>query len=578
MAAVALPFFIFLASCSSRSEGSSLVTRLELVDSMVASGSAQDAMKELKRLEKKAYSSYERLGIYRRYVHLGEAERAEKYMLKSLRKLQGNPELSAVYSNFLLHDNRLDEALEFSECLSSTEYSGIYAECVLRKALSEGMPEESFYGERFIDIYNQAWRTSREPRWLVNSASLLMMRGDSHGARSLYPGRASSEKDILFWGTVFYDSASYAESEAILQNGVSLESRALLCDSLFLLDFEDECHAVRTEILDAVMNSGSAEDGSAVPGGISVLPLFYVNSALYEKRGENVQAEFLLAGDAVNEFPLYEPALALYAECALETLGRPGEDKVYSLIRKAGLKTLGMERNDMRPAVLIQDARNRIRLAIEAVHDPEIIVLNERLEDMLDKDSEKLQRTSRVWKLLERNQTGPAEYPEEIVRYCVLTLLQNDAHEDAGELFRNYILQKYGADFVWAENPGRMRLWECECAAWFSALGGDSSSCLRLYSYIAETYGKSDAVVRALVNLGAVYSAVGNISEALLCLNKASGLSLNAAQKAEILYRLAELQSGTGDDRSAIRSLQYALSLNENHNKARVLLKKIRAK
>mgnify|MGYP002734756465 FL=1 len=126
---------VLVCSCSSHSEGSSFTSALDSVDAAVSQNSVEDALKSLKKLEKKAYASYEFLGIAKRYFFLGEAKLAERVLKKSLKKNPKNPELSAVYANFLLRKNRLEEAFQISLCLKDSRYSSIYAECVLKKAL-----------------------------------------------------------------------------------------------------------------------------------------------------------------------------------------------------------------------------------------------------------------------------------------------------------------------------------------------------------------------------------------------------------------------------------------------------------
>ena len=110
---------VLVCSCSSHSEGSSFISVLDSVDAAVSQNSAEDALKSLKKLEKKAYASYEYLGIVKRYFFLGETKSAERVLKKSLKRNPKNPELSAVYANFLLRENRLEEA--FQICFQKKE-------------------------------------------------------------------------------------------------------------------------------------------------------------------------------------------------------------------------------------------------------------------------------------------------------------------------------------------------------------------------------------------------------------------------------------------------------------------------
>jgi Tfp pilus assembly protein PilF len=71
----------------------------------------QAALKELKKTEKRAYDSWAYIGIYKRYMTIGEAAAAEKLLKKALKKNGTNQELLAVYTNFLLRADRQEEAV-----------------------------------------------------------------------------------------------------------------------------------------------------------------------------------------------------------------------------------------------------------------------------------------------------------------------------------------------------------------------------------------------------------------------------------------------------------------------------------
>ena len=234
MAGVIFALLLCFVSCSSHSEGSSFTSRLDAIDVFISQNSPESAIKALKKLEKKAYSSYERLGIYKRYILLGEKKVAEKVLVKGLKKLSGNPELSAVYGNFLLREGRLEEAFSVSQCLENSDYSSIYAECVLRKALvsldskgevleeafspikkkskrkmkaSEFLPAKTpeeiklvFCSDKFVPIYIGAYKGSGDSRWIYNAASVLMRTGDYRAAAELYPQKIGK----AFSGALFF--------------------------------------------------------------------------------------------------------------------------------------------------------------------------------------------------------------------------------------------------------------------------------------------------------------------------------------------------------------------------------------
>ena len=75
----------------------------------------QSALKELKKAEKRAYDSWSYIGIYKRYINIGDSLRAEKLLKKALKKNADNEELLALYSMFLMREGRLGECQKVAE-------------------------------------------------------------------------------------------------------------------------------------------------------------------------------------------------------------------------------------------------------------------------------------------------------------------------------------------------------------------------------------------------------------------------------------------------------------------------------
>ena len=136
------------------------------------------------------------------------------------------------------------------------------------------------------------------------------------------------------------------------------------------------------------------------------------------------------------------------------------------------------------------------------------------------------------------------------------------------------------------EDMKKMSLWECEVAAYFAAERQDYNLARSYYEYILENYsrripvtntaGQDDALTFSYINMANVYAGYNKIPQALEMLNKASARVSENLLKSEILYRIAEECLYMGNERDALRSLQYAISLNPSHNKARLMLKILR--
>ena len=67
------------SGCSSRAEQKSLTSQFDVIDALIMQNQMQSALKELKKTEKRAYDSWSYIGIYKRYMMLGESGPAESF-------------------------------------------------------------------------------------------------------------------------------------------------------------------------------------------------------------------------------------------------------------------------------------------------------------------------------------------------------------------------------------------------------------------------------------------------------------------------------------------------------------------
>ena len=609
-------------SCSSRTEGLSFTASLDASDDLIAQGLSKDALKLLKKLERRATTVYEWLGLFKRYSALGEDKRCEKVLKRSLKKFPQDQQVSAVYADFLLRQGRVDEAFSIALCLEEGQWSSIYAECVLRKALvaadrteskAEVLQEafapaskrkrkqkespvertreekdaalsEIFCDEAFAPIYESAYKGSKDVAWIFNAASIFMKTGDYEQAMLLYPKSISSARESLFWGGVFFDAGHFAESLEALQASYLLASlgsgkdRALANQILCL---EADCYYV----LGDEASSEQLRSEMILQGG-SLPPLVYMNSAMFAKRQGDIEGQFANIDALVRQFPQYVPGLAALGEFALDEMKRPQEDEIEQRLRGAGLKTLRMERNDQLPSQTVESVIELIDEQLDEGNKEELLVLKDCLETQRAKLEGQERNVSDIWALIEQNFSSYSVYPSVLAHHCIYALLDAGFTEDAKALFTNCLKAKH-PDFSIAANPEQFELWEIELAAWFACRDEDFQSALTLYTFIATRYAsqaqfaslspQSSVIVNAFVNLSVLYASTDETYKALDALNKASSKSFIPTEKAEILYRIASLHWKMGDGSSASRALKYALSLDSEHHKARLLQKKIQA-
>lgn len=636
--ATAFVMVVALSSCSSHSEGVSFTNELDIIDSFISTGETKEALSLLNKVSKDAYSSFARIGIYKRYMTLGEKDRAEKVLKKGLKKIPNNPELTAVYTQFLLREGRVDEALERSRTLSGTDYGSLYAEAVFRAAQDRGsdaasvfVPKkkytppkknkkleeatvpfslpEFFKTDAFIKVYTDAWRGTKQSSWLRNAAVLHMQQGDYADAVLIVPEQMADAEDSLFWGMVYYDSGRYGESLAALLQAPAVsfttdeklstlpeEIAALEADNYFILGDEDSSQKEREVLLlsaapDIAQYEAELRNPLAAPKLNkrlrTLIPVVYINNARFAYLHADIVGEYNMLMKLVQTFPEYVPGLSAYGQFALDTLRRPPEDSILQELRAAGLETMLMEKNDALPKIKVESALSRINNVLRIHKVPGLIVLKEELHDEIDTTTTSAEHIAHIWQLLEENSVGTNLYPPEIMRYAVTRLIALGAKDKAQVLFNDFLHAEYGDKFDKpAEKPELLALWEAEVAAWFAADSNNIADSRRLYEYVVESLAdrtpsinstaENSSVVNAYINLAVIYSNSNNDSRALELLTSANARTGDPVRKSEILYRMAVISNADGDRQSAVRSLQYALSLNPSLNKANLMLKTLK--
>ena len=649
----------------------------------------------MKRIESRAHSASERMGLYKRYIALSEYDRAERCLKKALRTFPGDKEFTALYGHFLLRRGRVKDAYKKTEKLSGTEYSSIYAEAVLRSALDSDYDADRFFSrqnpilrffrrkakpsektagdlkrdffldERFIPVYKDAYASSKMQIWQINAATILMAKGSYLDASYLYPGEAVGYRDALFWGLVAYDAGRYAESlEALLKAeelrkkgkldekgelAQAIELKALLSDDYYILGDDASAQAMRKEVLDISSPYMDAFMEEKLPSLNRILPLLYMNTALYAQESGDEKERYDKLFQLVNYFPEYEPGLAAYGEYAIDSVNRPPEVGIEAQLRKAGLRTLAMEERDSIPVVPIQtviamvdEAIRQLEMEDKTAESPSdaadakdrtnadktktasLVVLREKLRAAEADNTERAEKASKVWKLLESNELSSSLYPPEIMRYAVLNLIENGGENDAERVFNAYLQAAYGEQevsgkgggkgnekaqgtsrtsaegtskslspknvpirvhFEPSEEPEKLALWEGEVAAYFYVQEGAYAQAMALYDYILSNYskrtpvfntaGQNEAVTSSFLNMGNLYSGYNRSAQALDYLRKADSRVSDSKLKAEIRYRIGMEEARLGRTKDALITLKHALELDPGHSRARLLLKQL---
>lgn len=595
-------FFLFcLQSCKMRAEQKSLTAQFDTIDAFISQGQLKDAVKELKKTEKQAYDSWTYLGIYKRYSKLGEDVLGEKVLKKALKKNNTNVELQTVYTNLLLRQNRVEEAVKLSKGLQGTKYGSLYSEAILRQAQNNSeLNNKSFYkDEQFYQIYFDAYMGSGNPIWIRNCAVYDLTRGLFGNAAALNPNYYADADDAYFWGLVLYDSGHYYDSINALETAKKfykdyqnkakikvseIQLAAIEADSFMAVSDAESAEAVRQSVIINIDNMTVRKSDS------DILSIIVVNSAIYA-RDNGLQDDCAdLLFYAVNNWPDFVPGLILYADFAYNSSLERVEDKETEALRKNGIKSLEMERYDNRRKIPLSDALYRIDESIKRQPDPYLYIAKLDLKYKMNPDVSVRERTRDLWQLLEDNYDESEKYKMLLVQYGVSYLLNQKLYDDAWELFIKYVMEhcKITAqqDF-WTQFAEQMRFLDVaivEQAGWFATNARKAEEAIRIYEYcVYESAGILDdgivspyASTGSCMNLADIYYSLGFKEKALDLYGKAAGRETNNSKRSEIFYRIACIYVAQGDIKNALRSVDYACSLYPENARAALLKDKLK--
>ena len=592
------------SACSMRAEQNSLTSQLEIIDALISQNQMQSAIKELKKVEKRAYDSWSYIGIYKRFILIGEQNLAEKIIKKALKKNKQNQELLAVYTNFLLRQNRLEDAGKYAEKLRNGNYASLYSELVLRESQKQVTDQGAyaFYqNEDFYQIYLDAYKGSKNPIWLRNCAVYNLTQGLYNQASLLNPPAYADVDDAYFWGLCLYDAGKYNFAIEALEKAHKYYSdydnkKQFKCNEIQIIALESDAYMAVSDFEQAdLVRSCVVNNIDTVFADIkddTLLPVIMVNSAIYAKNqmSEDYFADLLFY--IVNRWPDYVPALILYSDFAYTSNLEKKEDDEVAALRRAGIKSLEMEKYDSRRKIPLSDALYRIDQSLKRKSDPYLSTTKLDLKYKTDPKLSEKDKYRDLWVLLEDNYIEGEIYHTLLVQYALNFLLTTKEYDDAWNLFYKFTTSHGTYDVkrdFWEQFIEQMKYYDLpivEMAAWFASDLKKTNEAIRIYEYcVYESAGLlEDGLISPLVssascmNLANIYFSIGKKDRALDLYGKIAGREVNNAKRSEIFYRIACIYSALGDIKNALRSSEYASSLYPENERASVLKDKLRAK
>ena len=624
--AFSLIFLPVFFSCAKSSEKHSFNSSLDRIDALINQKLYREATQELSKIEKEAFGCWAELGIFRRYRQCDENSRAEKFLQNAIKKNPENLELRAVFTDFLLRNERIDEALSYGKKLSGTKYGSIYSEAVFtdvnRKAVA-GNKSDIFKNPDYYPVYFDAWTGSGDNSWLRNCAVLNLMKGSYESASSIVPETVYDSKDGYFWAMVcfdakrFGDAVNYLESaKKLLSNRInrsqkideSVRISLLESDSLTSLGDEEGAEKIRESFIGSLEKNAEGwiipETGSSAAGTSDSLKngtlsesrdsvssagnaaFIFTNSARWAFDNQKDEEGKELITFAVTKWPDFVPALSLYADFAWKSSLEMEKDFIQASLSDSGVATLDMEKYDSRVKIPVSDAVYRIEQSLERTKDPLLYILRLDLRYKMDTRLSEKEKIADLWRILEENAVSPSVYPELMTDYALSFLLNHKETDAAWLLYYRYVCSKYkiqmGNDFFenLVKKVHELDYPSLEYGAYFAALQKRADDALLLHEllvfeeneYSSSKFVRPSASDASCINLSMIYSSLSRRAEALELYGKAFGRCSSVSKKAEIMERMAEIYYENSDYKNARRSAEYALTLNKNMAEARLLL------
>lgn len=597
-------FLLCFSSCKMKAEQKSLTSQFETIDALINQSQMDLAVKSLKKIEKKAHDNWSNIAVFKRYILLGEKERADLLLKKALKKNSENLELLAVYSNFLIKENRFDEAKNYAKKLCGTKYSSIYSELILKSAVNQKTQNENsskslFYDEQqFYQIYLDAYNSTKNPIWLKNCAVFDLTNGYFEKASLLNPGVYADADDAFFWAEILYDAKKYYASLEVLEkskkilNDYQNKSRfmtsevkiaALESDIYMALSDMENSQKIRQNLIDEIENIHITSEDE------QYLPVIFVNSAIWEMNCGNADACADLLFYAVNKWTDYVPALVLYADFAYNSSLQRKEDTEILALRNAGITSMEMEKYDKRRKIPLSDAIYRIDTALEKKNDPYLEIVKLDLKYKTNKNLSEKEKNRDLWYLLEDIYETEKTYNYLLVQYALNYLLRTNQKTDAWKVFYDYVSQKnnfsekrnFWKQFI--EKINEIELPVCEFAGYFATENKLVEEAVRIYEYcVYESAGfledgliSPNVSTQACMNLADIYFSIGKKDKALKLYGIISGRETKNSLRSDIFYRIANIYVAQGDIKNALRLAEYSYSLYPQSVRASVLKDKL---
>lgn len=571
-------------SCSSGSSSGIFAEKLEVIDAFISAEDYGGAWRLLKKNKKYVRSPRDYLSLIRRALLLDKNDFAEKYMRKGLSVFPDSQELLAVYAHFLLSLKRYEDAAKYAPKLEGGRYGSLYAELRFRTAGSEKNPPD-FLSPSYIQAYIDSALTTGNGAYIRNAAVIYALQGDMQAAFRLHPKTMSVYDYPEFWARVSFDSGNFVQcAEDVSFAKPSAELSSLASDAL--LHAGDERGAVLVWI-DSTERFPSSN------------PASWYNASRAALKSGSMGYAYLFLSSLVRRFPDYVPGLAAYGRFSVYTPPQTKEHIFSNVLREKGIKTLSMELDDELPRVAPEEALARMNESLARTDDASLALEKLKLQWRVRESapgqglsagsaSDARKKAADIWALLERR--AGAGYDPLTVRFALWTLCRYDMVGEAAELFDLWCASRYAPETAGSVTASegkneqavpKERIvpfkeeWEYDIGSYIAFKQGRYARAEDILTAAMNNKNIKPGE-SARLNLALLYNGSSRRVQALALYRKIlEDERIDKKLQAEIYYKIAVIQREQKENRSAVLSLNQALSLDPAHSRSRFMLKQL---
>ncbi len=522
-------------SCGSDSRYSAFIPALEHIDSIIRTGSTDEALTALVRARKHATSAGQWLSLVKRERSLQAYEQSVDTLRSALSRLPANETLAAVMCDTLIQLERFSEAEEYSSPLLQSPYAAVAARLGVEFFTGQGLdavPDPAYL--------TTAYRISANPEFAKYAAVLHASRGEYVEACDILL-RIKSDRyryltALLCHDAGFHEQVCTLYRSADTENPYAPAELLLAADSCCKLGRIDEARSFWKQVI------LEHPDFSSVP---------YFNRAV---SGKNLDDRMDDLTRCLDIFPSYFPVLALYTHEIRMNPDMETGDSVTRRLAEAGFVSTLMEEEARISRPGAESAHKYLLRALSdpvVKNDPRVHIELIRLVPFLSQpDNERIE--AQVWNLLERFPQSPIAYD-----YALWYFFSSGSYDTAFSLNST---RPDGPD-VFYEAFQAARQGKPEKAS----------------SYFMEMADDENYAWMGLANAAVVHDRSGKHDQAVDELIIAASMAPGRQVESSIQYRIAVILESMHSSDRAESVLGYALELDPDNHQARSLLKRIRA-